>query len=107
YCYLELVSMWGQVPLVLTPVGLANQAQPNSTYALLYAQIDQDCTDAIKALPVKSQLAANGSDVSRVSRGTAEAIQGKARLFNKQWAGAITAFTPILPGGADVDQFAL
>jgi len=107
YCYLELVSLWGPVPLVTTPVGLANQAQPNSTLPALYAQIDQDCADAIKALPVKSQLAANGSDISRVSKGTAEAIQGKARLYNGQWAAAITAFTPILPGGADVDQYGL
>lgn len=107
YNYLEMVSMWGPVPLCLTPVGLSNESQPNSTVDTIYAQIDRDCIAAISLLPLKSQLAANGSDISRVSKGTAEAIQGKARLFHGDWAGAIAAFTPILPGGGDVDQYAL
>lgn len=107
YNYLDMVSMWGPVPLILHDITINQESQPNSTIAAIYAQIDSDCSQAIKVLPLKSQLVAAGSDQSRVCKQTAEAILGKARLYNKNYAGAVAALAPILPGGADVDILAL
>ena len=107
YNYIELVSMWGPVPLVLHDLTLENANQPNAKISDIYAKIDSDLVYAISVLPLKSKLAASGSDISRISKGTAQALLGKARLYNKDYAGAIAALTPILPSGVDVDNFAL
>jgi starch-binding outer membrane protein, SusD/RagB family len=52
-----------------------------STQQLIYAQIEKDLTDAIAGLPLKS--AYGMSDKFRASKGTAQALLGKAYLYQK------------------------
>jgi len=94
--YFDLVTLWGPVPLVLHQLTPDQYQQPNSTVAAIWTQIEADLNSAITDLPVRSALAAAGSDVSRVSKGTAQAMLGKALLYQKKYAAAVTAFNAVI-----------
>src|SRR5436189_2782170 len=73
--YFNLVTLYGNVPLITTP------PEPTDRPATvgppqLWAQIEQDLTDARAALP----QAYSGSDVGRATWGAATALPGKAHL---------------------------
>jgi SusD family. len=97
--YFDLVTLWGPVPLVLHKLNDGEFQQPNSTVAALWAQIEADLNAAIPDLPVKSGLKAIGSDVSRVSKGTAESMLGKALLYQKKYAAAAAALQSVITSG--------
>jgi len=95
YNYFELVTLWGDVPLVLDEV-LAEQwtSTPRVPMAEVYAQIEKDLQEAIVDLPLKSNYSAG--DKFRVSKGTAQALLGKANLFQEKWADAATQFDAVI-----------
>src|ERR1035437_7370663 len=98
YMYFDLATLYGNVPLVLHELLPTEYARPNSaavtnadgtvTPTGLYAQIEKDLTEAMVDLPLKSQLKAAGSDISRFSKGTAQAFLGKTQLFEKKYTEA-------------------
>lgn len=88
YYYLELVSQWGDVPLILKELTVSEYNQPRSPKADVYAQIEADLTAAIPELPLKSEL--TGGEKYKVSRGTAQALLGKAYLYQQKWNQAAT-----------------
>jgi len=98
YNYFELVTLWGDVPLVLNDI-------PPSQYtstgrrpkAEVWAQIQKDLTEAIPDLPLKSTY--SGSDRFRVSKGSAQALLGKALLFQQKYAEAATQFETVITSG--------
>lgn len=97
YYYLELVAMWGDVPLILTELAPSEYNQPRVDKATVYAQIEQDLTDAIIDLPLKSEYASG--DRFRVSKGTAQALLGKAHLYQEEYADAATQFSAVINSG--------
>lgn len=97
--YFDLVTLWGPVPLVLHNLNPDEYQQPNSTVAAIWAQIEKDLTEAIPDLPLKSQLMGKGIDISRVSKGTAQSLLGKALLFQKKYANAATQFDAVIASG--------
>jgi starch-binding outer membrane protein, SusD/RagB family len=93
--YFELVSLWGDVPLVLDdilPSQYTNTGRKSK--ATIYAQIEKDLNEAIPALPLKT--AYSSADKFRISRGTAQALLGKALLYQKKWAEAATQFETVI-----------
>ena len=94
YFYAELVSMFGNVPLILTELTPSEYSQPNSTKVALYAQIEADLKAAIAVLPVKSAQAAE--DKFRVSKGTAQSILGKVYLYQEKWKDAADNFDLVI-----------
>ena len=94
--YFDLVTMWGPVPLVLHQLNPSEYQQANSTVPEIWAQIEKDLNEAIAVLPVRSQLASIGSDVSRVSKGTAQAMLGKALLYEKKYDAAATQLQAVI-----------
>jgi tetratricopeptide (TPR) repeat protein len=95
YNYLDLVTLWGDVPLVLDevePSGYRNVGR--SPKAAVYAQIEKDLQEAIPVLPLKSQYPAG--ERFRVSKGTAQALLGKALLFQQKWADAAAQFEAVI-----------
>src|SRR4051812_9310301 len=73
YNYFELVSLWGDVPLVLTDIPPAEYTSTGrKPKAEVYAQIEKDLNDAIPVLPLKLLYGTN--DKFRVSKGTAQAL---------------------------------
>ncbi|WP_295127482.1 RagB/SusD family nutrient uptake outer membrane protein [uncultured Chitinophaga sp.] len=98
YNYLELVSLWGDVPIVLKTIGLSEfQQTPRKPKAEVYAQIEKDLNEAIPDLPLKSEYSA--ADKFRMSKGTAQALLGKALLYQEKWAPAAAAFDLVIKSG--------
>ncbi|RYY39369.1 MAG: RagB/SusD family nutrient uptake outer membrane protein [Chitinophagaceae bacterium] len=95
YNYLELVSLWGNVPLVtgdVPPSGFTSVGRADK--AAVYAQIERDLNDAIAVLPVKSSYGA--ADRFRMSKGAAQALLGKALLYQKKWSESATQFENVI-----------
>jgi starch-binding outer membrane protein, SusD/RagB family len=98
YNYLEIVSLWGDVPLVLADIPRGGfTTTPRAPKAEIYAQIEKDLTEAIPVLPIKSQYSA--ADRFRISKGTAQAILGKALLYQGKWNDAATQFEAVITSG--------
>lgn len=89
--YLHLVSLWGEVPLIVSPtidVGDVLNV-PKSSVADIYAQITKDLTDASNGL-----LAATSS--KRVSQQAAKALLARLNLYQGNWQAAIDNATAAL-----------
>jgi len=97
YNYFELVTMWGRVPLVLHELMPNEYAQPNSEVSEIWTQIEKDLSEAISDLPLKSQQ--NQRDKARVSKGTAQALLGKAYLYQEKYAEAAVQFEAVISSG--------
>ncbi len=92
--YFELVSMFGGVPLNLEDLAPSEYSQPRASAADIYAQIETDLTEAINALPLKSEYSAN--DKFRATKGAAQALLGKAHLYQEEWDAAATQFDNVI-----------
>lgn len=96
FMYFDLVTLWGSVPLVLHNLELGNYQQPQNTISEIWTQIEKDLTEAIPDLPVKSQMKTAKLDVSRISKGTAQSLLGKALLYEKKNAQAAAQFQTVI-----------
>ena len=94
YFYLELVTQFGDVPLILTELAPSEYNQTRSPKADVYAQIEKDLTEAANILPLKSAYAA--FDKFRLSKGTAQGLLGKAHLYQEEWGPAATALGNVI-----------
>jgi len=89
--YFWLVTKFGDVPLYLGVDPVAeNAGLPRSPAATVWAQIEADAADAAaKCLPKSAEQA------GRATSGAAWALLGKARLYQKNYPGALEAFNQI------------
>lgn len=99
FYYFNLVNLFRNVPLILTPLTAADmyqvkQANPQE----VFAQIEKDLTEAIAALPPTVPLA---TEAGRLTKGTAQAILGKVFLYQKKNTQAAAQFAEVngTPGG--------
>jgi hypothetical protein len=88
YFYFNLVNIYGEIPLkILPPINSAAINVAKSPVVSIYAQIETDLTEASKVLPKTY----GASDVGRATRGAAFGLLAKARLFQQDWSGALSA----------------
>ncbi|CAM1342319.1 RagB/SusD family nutrient uptake outer membrane protein [Tenacibaculum amylolyticum] len=93
WCFFELTTMFGDVPLRLkVPTSAADFGLGKSTRADIYAQVESDLQDAIANLPEKSAIAQN----FRVSKGTAQALMGKVLVFQEKYAESLPFFEAVI-----------
>ncbi len=104
--YFDLVRLFKNVPLILTPltteqVYTVTQATPGA----VYAQVEADLNTAINDLPVSVAPAEDG----RVTQGAAKALLGKVYLYEKKWAQAAAIFADVngTPGGTSTYGYKL
>ena len=80
YYYFNLVRMWGNIPVFTQAItGATLYDGKQSTIAGVYAQIEQDLTEAIPDLPLPNSFKA--SDAGRLTQGAATALLGKVYLY--------------------------
>lgn len=79
----QLVTLWGTAPLVQKTLEESEYMQGNSTKEALWSAIETDLTEAISSgdLVVKSGL---GDKTYRITKQFAQAMLGKAYLFQKK-----------------------
>lgn len=95
YNYLDLVSLWGDVPIVLEdilPEEWNNFHRRPTTE--VYAQIEKDLTESILDLPIKNDY--DAGDKFRISKGAAQAILGKAYLYQEKWDKAAAVLQEVI-----------
>jgi hypothetical protein len=94
YANMQLVTLWGRVPLRNSYNEAVNNLYPkrNSTDELWKA-VEDDLTAAIADLPLpKDQPAAN---LGRATKGSAIALLGRAYLYQKKYQQANTTLLPL------------
>lgn len=97
WCYFELTTMFGDVPLRLTVPAVASDfGIAKSSRADVYTQIKLDLTDAIDGLSDKTAIADN----FRVSKGTAQALMGKVLVFEGKTLEAIPYLESVISNPA-------
>ncbi|MEP7002898.1 MAG: RagB/SusD family nutrient uptake outer membrane protein, partial [bacterium] len=95
--YLQLVSMFGDVPMPLVPVGDAEaRALTNTPAAKIYDQIILDLDAAAAVLPASY----TGSDIGRATKWAAMAYKARAALYAGRSQIAADAAKQVIDGGA-------
>ncbi|PZR28833.1 MAG: RagB/SusD family nutrient uptake outer membrane protein [Citrobacter freundii] len=95
WAYFELVSMWGDVPLYLTPVAGVADFKEKSPAADIYTAIVNDLKDAAAILPASY----SGGDLGRATKGAANTLLGRVLMQNNDYAGAKTALLQVYNSG--------
>lgn len=91
--YFNLTSLWGNVPLQLTPSDPKSRPA-YATQEQVWTQIGQDLTDAIADLPEHY----DANEVGRATKGAAYALLGKTYLQAHQYDKAKAAFDWLVTG---------
>jgi starch-binding outer membrane protein, SusD/RagB family len=96
YAYFDLVRDFGSVPLVDFKIyELADANIPKSSIEEIYAQIDADLTFASQNLPVSWP----DRFIGRVTKGSANALAAKTKLYRQDWAGALAKAEEVINSG--------
>ena len=100
WAHFELVSLWGTAPKVdhlLTP---GEYRQPNGTAADTWAFVEQDLTEAINSGTLPSKSSANDQETGiRVTKEFAQALLGKAYLFQGKYSDAANMLDNVINSG--------
>lgn len=93
YYYFELTNIFGDVPIILTPLKPDELQIPQSTVQQIFETvIEPDLINAATNLPVSY----SGKDVGRVTSGAATALLAKAYLFERKWDKAASTAAKIV-----------
>jgi hypothetical protein len=94
--YFELVSLWGDVPLI-EEVKQNPGGEPTAPVEDIYSLIFNDLEAAAQTLPRKSEIA---SDLlGRAPKGAAYMLEGRAHLMRGNWNDAREAFQKVIDSG--------
>jgi len=95
YYYFELVKWFGDVPLVIDKrIQFGDQFQLERTpKTQIYAQIEADLVYAVDNLPYIQ------SETGRITKGAAEALLGKAYLYQEKFPEAATVLEDLINNG--------
>jgi hypothetical protein len=92
--YFHLITLYGgNIPLITTPVGI-NDRPASSDSATIWAQIEQDFTNAASGLPISTMAQSGG----RASKGAAQGMLGKTLLQERKFDAARAALQPVVNG---------
>ncbi|GAC1516841.1 MAG: RagB/SusD family nutrient uptake outer membrane protein [Gemmatimonadaceae bacterium] len=92
YHYTMLANLFGDVPLVLRPLGLTEGKVNRSPVATVIDQVLADLDSAAAALPIKYSAADDG----RVTKGAALALKARAALYASRWQDASNAAQAVM-----------
>ncbi|TRO67520.1 RagB/SusD family nutrient uptake outer membrane protein [Christiangramia sabulilitoris] len=94
YYYFELVKWFGDVPLAIdSRIQFGDQFDiPRAPKSEVYALIEQDLMFAAANLP------ATQAEKGRITSGAAQALLGKAYLYQNKFGEAASAFEPVING---------
>jgi len=83
YWYFGLVTTFGGVPLVTTPLASTEYQQPRATADQIWDLIKEDLEFAIEFLPQRSAYSLN--DLGRATRGSAQGLMTKVNAYLGEW----------------------
>jgi len=92
WCYTELVTMWGGVPIYTKVASSQTETQPRATEAEVYALIEKDLKEAKDALP----LTYTGAELGRATKGAANMLLARAYMNLGNYAAAKTELQQLI-----------
>ncbi|MBD0400992.1 RagB/SusD family nutrient uptake outer membrane protein [Flammeovirga sp. EKP202] len=95
FYYFELVTVFGDVPLWLTPPENLQEGKARTPKVEVYAQIEKDLQEAADVLPNKSTFAGTG-DAFRANKQAALGLLGKVRVYSGDYSGAIAPLESVI-----------
>lgn len=95
WCYMELVTLWGGVPVYSTVPKSLTESAPRSTEAGVYALIIADLKAAQMDLPLKY----TGAELGRATKGAAQMLLARAYLNQNDYASAKTELQSMITSG--------
>jgi len=92
--YFNLVRIFGDVPLITTPLNTISEAYDygRTPVADVYTQIVKDLTDAEVSVPVTY----TGTDIGRVTKGAVQTLLGQVYLTQHNYNGAVTELSAVV-----------
>jgi hypothetical protein len=91
--YFMLINIYGDVPLVLTPLEPSEMQVTQSTAKSIYeGVIEPDLKIAMSVLPASY----SGADVGRATGGAATALLAKVYLYQQKWDSAMAAAQQVI-----------
>lgn len=99
--YFNLTNIFDNVPLVLSVPKSGDDFFPSNegiTQQTVYAQVEADLNEAIAKLPV-NYASVSGPDtgqIGRVTKGAAQSLMGKLKLYQGDHAGALPFFKSVI-----------
>ena len=90
FAYFDLISMWGEVPLVDHELTPDEYQMPKSPKEDLWALVEQDLTEAISSGYLEEKDNINDTTTWRVTKQVAQTILGKAYLCQEKYSDAAT-----------------
>ncbi|HTJ12067.1 MAG TPA: RagB/SusD family nutrient uptake outer membrane protein [Dinghuibacter sp.] len=94
FFYYTLATLWGNVPILLH-TSVIGQQPPTSSQDSVFAQAEQDFTEAAGDLPVSY----DAGNVGRATKGAAYGMLGKCYMQTHQYAQAQQALAYLVTGG--------
>jgi hypothetical protein len=88
FAYIDLISMWGTPPLVDHELDSSEYRQPNGSREDLWKFVETDLKEAIESGVMHEKANADDDSSYRVTKQFAEALLGKAYVFQEKWADA-------------------
>jgi hypothetical protein len=99
FAYIDLISMWGAPPLVnhiLTPT---EYQQPNGDPVALWLLVETDLTEAITSNALREKTSAGDNSSYHITKQFAQALLGKAYIFQEKFAEAIPLLDGVITSG--------
>lgn len=96
WSYFELITLWGNPPLVDHELASNEYSKPNGTTEELWALVEQDLTEAIASGALKQKSNVNDQSVWQVTKQFAQAVLGKAYLWQKKYSEAATVLDQVI-----------
>lgn len=92
--YWNLVTLWGNVPLITEPVvASSREAQGNVQQGWDFILAD------LKAAETSLPASYSGNDKGRATKGAAQTLMGKVYMQQRKWAEAQTQFQKVIDSG--------
>jgi hypothetical protein len=91
--YYDLITIWGNIPLILEP-STPSDKPAQASQADVWAQIEKDLTEAASALPPSY----SGDDIGRATRGAAYGLLGRVHLQQKKYQAAVDDLQWLISG---------
>lgn len=92
--FYNLVTIFGDVPLVDHVLAPSEYNMPRTPASEIWALIEQDLTEAANDLWLRSEYAP--SDIGRITKGAAQALLAKAYLYQQKYDAAKTQLEAII-----------
>ncbi len=91
--YHDLITFFGDVPLILEPGDLSNSKPSRTPKPEVITQILKDLEEAIPHLPLKYE---NAKDNGRITKGAAIGLKARVLLYENRWADAARAAKDVM-----------